>query len=283
MLKNNLDFKHIDKIIKKGLTNPDYYRVLGIIGQSEESLDNTQIIANFEKIYGPWNKYKYEILKELSPIDGNVTDELLFIWEDLKILELAQLEEKCSKILEKINQSFYIKIDNHLKENYIFLRDGDSLEESNKWIKIQSNEKNAESFNPYFDEGILIIIFSKSQVWIFPTLTIKKKGKLHVYSKSQISIEKRQFLNTTTKKQISFLYTPGHKSENNEKNNWPRTHQLLNEICEMRESYPIDIDKYLREWLLNQIADSKKENLQETIQDYLKYIHEKIDELNKIT
>ena len=167
MLKNNLDFKHIDKIIKKGLTNPDYYRVLGIIGQSEESLDNTQIIASFEKIYSPWNKYKYEILKELSPIDGNVTDELLFIWEDLKILELAQLEEKCSKILEKINQSFYIKIDNHLKENYIFLRDGDSLEESNQWIKIQSNEKNAESFNPYFDEGILIIIYynlHKSQV-----------------------------------------------------------------------------------------------------------------------
>ena len=51
MLKNNLDFKHINKIIKKGLKNHTYYKVLGIIGESEEPLTNIQILHNFEKKY----------------------------------------------------------------------------------------------------------------------------------------------------------------------------------------------------------------------------------------
>ena len=36
----------LDKIIKKGLKNPDYFRVLGIIGESEEPLSNVQILQN---------------------------------------------------------------------------------------------------------------------------------------------------------------------------------------------------------------------------------------------
>ena len=88
-------------------------------------------------------------MKELSPIREDVPDNLLFIWEDLKILELAQLEAKCGKILQMINQSFDFKIDNHLKENYLILMDGNSLKESNKWIIIQKNDKNSKSFNLY--------------------------------------------------------------------------------------------------------------------------------------
>ena len=129
MLKNNLDFKHIDKIIKKGLKNSNYYRVLGIIGESEQPISNVQILQNFESKHfpdGEINKYIYDILQILCPISEDVPDKPLFIWEDLKVLELAQLEEKCHKILQKINQSFDFKIDNHLKENYIVLMDGKS-------------------------------------------------------------------------------------------------------------------------------------------------------------
>ena len=78
MLENNPDFKHIDKIIKKGLTNPDYYRLIGIIGQSEEPLDNKQIIKNFEEMYGPSNKYIYDLLKELCPSNEEIHDDLLY-------------------------------------------------------------------------------------------------------------------------------------------------------------------------------------------------------------
>ena len=113
MLKNNLDFKHINKIIKNGLKNPSYYRILGIIGESEEPLRNVQILQNFEREYpteNEKNKYIYEIVKELSPISEDVPDKLLFIWEDLKRLQVHQLEGKCNKILQKINQSFDFKI-----------------------------------------------------------------------------------------------------------------------------------------------------------------------------
>ena len=78
MLKDNLDFQLIDKIIKKSLTNSNYYRVLGIIGQSEQPLNNKQIKANFKKIYGSgsWDKYNYEILRKLSPSSKDVPGEL---------------------------------------------------------------------------------------------------------------------------------------------------------------------------------------------------------------
>ncbi len=288
MLRNNLDFKHNEKIIKKGLTKPpNYYRILGVIGQSEQPLNNNQIKENFKKVYGPSNKYRYEILKKLSPISEIVPDELLFIWEDLKILELPQLEEKCHKILQKTNQSFDFKIDNHLKENYIVLMDGRSRNVSNKWIIIQKNDKNSKNFNPYFEEDILIMIYdklyNKSKCRMFPILTIKNKGKIKVYSKSYTSLERRQFLNTTTEKQISFHYIPGQISENI----LPRTHQLLKELMDMGESFSIDHDTYLQKWFSNQYGDSKNENLpnkekSSNKKDDMKIIREKTDELNRI-
>lgn len=294
MLKNNLDFNHIEKIIKKGLKNFDYYRVLGIIGESEQPLSNVQILQNFESKRYPDTediKYIYDILQILCPISEDVPDKPLFIWEDLKVLELAQLEKKCHKILQKINQSFDFKIDNHLQENYIVLMDGKSLKVSNKWIRIQQNNKKSKTFNPYFDEDIIIMIYDKlydkSKCQIFPIVTIKEKGKIYVYSKSYSPLARRQFLNCKTKKQISFLYIPGEKSEKNEKTKLPRTHQLLNEIFDMGESFSIDHDTHFQEWYLNQYGDSKNGNLPNNEefsnkQDYMKIIREKTDELNRI-
>lgn len=292
MLKNNLDFKHIDKIIKNGLTNTDYYRVLGTIGESEEPLTNSQIFQKYEEKYNTErknNKYIYQILIDLSPPSKNITDKLLFIWEDLTLLELEQLEEKCHDILQKINQSFDFKIDNHLKENYLILMDGNSLKDSNKWIIIQKNNKNSETFNPYFDEDIIIMMYDKfydkSNCHIFPILTIKKKGKIYVYSKSYTSLEGRQFLDTITEKQINFLYTPGQKNENTEKNDSPRTHQLLKESLDMTLS--MSSDEYLQQWFLKQYGEPKKENLQNNErfskeQNSMKILYEKTYELNKI-
>ena len=51
--KNSLDFEHIDKIIETGLTKLDYCRILRIIGQSEEPLDNRKIIKGFDERYEP--------------------------------------------------------------------------------------------------------------------------------------------------------------------------------------------------------------------------------------
>lgn len=291
MLKNNLDFQYIDKIIKKVLTNYNYYRVLGIIGQSEQPLDNNQIIENFKKIYGSWDKYNYEILKKLSPTSKYVPNELLFIWDDLKILEFDQLKEKCHKILQKIIQPFDFKIDNHLNEDYIILMDEDSLKVSNKWVIIQKNDKNSETFNPYIDEDIIIMIYDKfydkSKCHLFPILTIKKKGKIHVYSKSYTSSERRQFLNTITEKQINFLYAPGQKNENNENNDLPRTHQLLKESFDMKESFSMRPDAYLQQWFMKQFGEPEKENLQNNEkfsneQAHMKILYEKTDELNRI-
>lgn len=100
MLENNLDFKHIDKIIKKGLKNNDYYRILGIIGESEEPLTGIQILQKYQRKYKHENKNKnhiYEILKDLSPISEDVTNSRLFIWEDIKDLEHEKLKKNLQR------------------------------------------------------------------------------------------------------------------------------------------------------------------------------------------
>ena len=284
MLKNNLDFKHIDKIIKNGLKNSDYYRVLGIIGESEEPLSNVQILQKFERTESENNKYIYKILKELSPINDNVPGNLLFIWEDLKNLDLEQLKEKCIKILEKINQSFNFKIDNHLNDNYIFLMDGKSLEESSKWIKIEKNNTQSVDFNPDFDEGFLISICSKSSCQFFPTLTIKQKGKQYVYTKSYSILERRKFLNTISKKQISFQYTPGDAIE---EDTLPKQHQLVKDMVDLGISLRGRTDINLHKSFLKQNKDTKKVNLPDNekfydLQEVKKTIRIKTDELNRI-
>ena len=284
MLKNNLDFSHIDKIIKNGLKNSDYYRVLGIIGESEEPLSNVQILQKFERTESENNKYLYAILKELSPINEDVPGSLLFIWEDLKNLDLEQLKGKCIKILEKINQSFNFKIDNHLNENYIFLMDGKSLDESSRWIKIEKNDTKSVDFNPDFDEGFLISICSKSSCQFFPTLTIKQKGKQYVYTKSYSMLERRKFLNTISKKQISFQYTPG---EAIEEDTLPKQHQLLKDIVDIGISLRGRTDINLHKSFVKQNIDTKKGNLPNNkkfydLQEVKKTIRKKTDELNRI-
>lgn len=294
MLKNNLDFKHIDKIIKKGLKNLDYYRVLGIIGESEEPLTSIQILQKYRTKYKHESKNKnhiYEILKELSPTGNDIRGTLLFIWEDLKNLALSQLEEKCHNILQKINQSFDFQIDNHLEENYIVLMDGDSLNLSNKWIIIMLNDKNSKIYNPYFHESILIISYDKlsdkSKIWFYPILPIKKKGKIYVYSKSSTSVQRRQFLNLTYGKQITFIYNPGQKSENNENDNFPKEHKLLEELCVISDSSSFEPQIYLQEWLSKLLTNSKVKNLTKkekfaNKQDYMKIYREKSNELDRL-
>ncbi|HKO40597.1 MAG TPA: hypothetical protein VJU85_04995 [Nitrososphaeraceae archaeon] len=102
--KNSLDFEHINKIIETSLTNLDYCRILGIIGQSEEPLDNRKIIKNFQECYSPSNKYKYDILKELCPYNQEIREDLLFVWEDLIKCDNDELKNKCLKIINKLSR-----------------------------------------------------------------------------------------------------------------------------------------------------------------------------------
>jgi len=79
----------------------DYCRILGIIGQSEEPLDNRKIIKNFQECYSPSNKYKYDILKEICPYNQDIREDLLFVWEDLIKCDNDELKNKCLKIINK--------------------------------------------------------------------------------------------------------------------------------------------------------------------------------------
>ena len=285
MLKNNLDFKHIDKIIKKGLKNDDYYKVLGIIGESEEPLNNIQILHNFEKKYpGESTKYIYEILKEFSPLSEDIPDNRLFIWEDIKALELEQLKEKCTKILKKINLLFDFKIDNHLNENYLILMNGKTLNESSKWIKIEKNDKKSLNYNPDFNDGILISICSKSNHQILPTLTIKGKGKQLVYTKSYSILERRRFLDITSKKYTSFLYRPGKKID---EKTMPKQHKLWKDITDIGWSLRGRTGINLQKSFLKQNNGIEKEKFFDSEKFYdlkqvKKDIRIKAEELNRI-
>ena len=277
MLEKNPDFRHIDKIIKKGLTNPDYYRLLGIIGQSEEPLDNKQIIKNFEEMYGPTNKYIYDLLKELCPSNEEIHDDLLFVWEDLLKFDSNKLKTQCEKILKSINQKwdkFYY--DNHLDSasnpKYLTIFNGESLSESDNWIKIQSNNKNSAFFNPLYDYPILIIIFSNKELNIFPVFTKLKKKKLHVYSRYLISSKRRQFLNFMIDKQNFLL-----------------AQNVLQGIVQVgQQSSSIDVPTNLSEWFIKLSAHQRIENnkLNEEELKLLnssKHINQIIEKFNKIT
>ena len=103
LFENNLDFKHIDKIIETGLTNLEYCRVLGIIGQSEEPIDNRKIMKDFEERHIPSNKYIYAILKEVCPYNKEIHDDPLFVWEDLIKCNEKELKIECWKIINKLS------------------------------------------------------------------------------------------------------------------------------------------------------------------------------------
>ena len=214
MFENNLDFKHIDKIIETGLTNLKYCRVLGIIGQSEEPIDNRKIITDFEERRIPSSKYIYAILKELCPYNQDIHDDPLFVWEDLIKCNEKELKIECLKIINKLSHFNIINkfpkeweavfFENHLnlesKPKSLIIYNKKLKRESNKIIKIQTNDKNSKSYNPFFRDYTLIIIFLKPWLWVFPTLTIKHNKKLRVSSNEYTSIEReslqrRQFLN----------------------------------------------------------------------------------------
>lgn len=249
MLKTNPDFNHIDKITRKGLTNPNYYRVLGIIGQSEELLDNNKIIENFEEMYGPSNKYIYDLLKELCPSNEEIHDDLLFVWEDLLKFDSNKLKIQCEKILKSTNQKwdkFYY--DNHLDSasnpKYLTIFNRESLSESDNWIKIQSNNKNSEFFNSVYDYPILIIIFTNKELNIFPVFTKLKKKKLHVYSRYLISSKRRQFLDFIIDEQNFLL-----------------AQNVLQGVVQIgQQSSSIDVPTNLSEWFIKLSAHQRIEN-----------------------
>lgn len=187
--------------------------------------------------------------------------------------------------MKKINLLFDFKIDNHLNENYIILMNGKTIKESSKCIKIEKNDKKSVNYNPGFDDGILITICSKSSCQIFPTLTIKEKGKQFVYTKSYSILERRRFLDITSKKYISFLYTPGEKID---EKTLPRQHKLLKDICDIGWSLRDgSTDKNIQESFLEQNNDIEKEKFFDSerfydLEQVKREIRNKAEELNRI-
>ena len=253
MLKNNLDFKHIDKIIKKSLTNPRYFRVLGIIGQSEEPIENNKIIKNFREFHGPklkspLTKDNYAIVKELSPTIEDINDELLFVWDDLLQSDEIQLKTLCGKLLRKTNQkwdkfNYDSHFDSQSNPKYLTIFNGKSFNESDKWIKIQSNKKNSQFFNPGYNYSVLIIIFSTKELNVFPTFTKLKDKKLHVYSSNLISLKRRQFLDFIIDEQNFFL-----------------AQKVFQEIVQIGHESSLDVPSNLAEWFINLSAYQRIEN-----------------------
>ena len=275
MLKNNPDFNHIDKITRKGLTNPNYYRVLGIIGQSEELLDNNKIIENFEEMYGPSNKYIYDILKELCPSNQEIHDDLLFVWEDLLKCDSSKLENQCKNILYKTNQKWTnFNYDSHFDSTsnpkYLTIFNGKSLSDSDKWIKVLPNKKNSEFFNPRYNYSMLIITFSNKELNVFPTFTKLKNKKLHVYSSNLISLKPRQFLDVII-----------------DEHNLLLAQEVFQGLLQVKAESSINVPSNLSEWFIklsayHMIENTKLNEDELKLLNSSKKINQIIEKYNKI-
>jgi hypothetical protein len=162
--------------------------------------------------------------------------------------------------------------------------DGKSLDSSSEWVKIEKNDAKSDYFNPDFDEGFLISICSKSICQIFPTLTINKKGKQYVFTKSYSILERKRFLDIIPKKQISFRYLPGGPMD---EDTLPKQHKLLKEFVDIGNSLRSRRDINFYESILNENIDIEKENFSNNEKFYdlrqaKKTIRKNIDELNRI-
>ena len=144
------------------------------------------------------------------------------IWNDLIKCDNDELKNKCLKIINKLSrfniinkftpeweEVFYENLLNvESKPKSLIIHNKKSKRESDKIIKIQTNDKTSKSYNPFFKDYTLIIIFLKPRLWVFPTLTIKHNKKLYVYSNEYTSLEReslqrRQFLNVVNYNQNS--------------------------------------------------------------------------------
>jgi hypothetical protein len=290
LLENNLDLKYIDKIIETGLTNLEYCRVLGIIGQSEEPIDNRKIIKDFEERHLPFSKYIYAILKELCPYNQEIHDEPLFVWEDLIKCNRDELKIECLKIINKLSRFNIINkftpewedvfYENQLnlesKPKSLIIHNKKSKRESDKIIKIQTNDKTSKSYNPFFKDYTLIIIFLKPRLWVFPTLTNRHNKKLSVYSNEYTSLEReslqrRQFLNVVNYNQNS---NPGQK--------------YIEKIIQIGKEASLIIDPNfdIKEWTIRLSAENRIENNlltedEKKLFEALKKIDDETDNLNK--
>jgi hypothetical protein len=288
--KNSLDFEHIDKIIETGLTKLDYCRILGIIGQSEEPLDNRKIIKSFDERYDPSNKHIFTILKKLCPSNQQIHDDLIFVWEDLIKCDNDELKNKCLKIINKLRlfniinkftpewgEVFYENLLNvESKPKSLIIHNKKSKRESDKIITIQTNDKTSKSYNPFFKDYTLIIIFLKPRLWVFPTLTNRHNKKLSVYSNEYTSLEReslqrRQFLNVVNYNQNS---NPGQK--------------YLEKIVQIGKEASSFVDPTfnITEWIIRLSAENRIENNlltkdEKKLFEALKKIDDETDNLNK--
>ena len=163
-------------------------------------------------------------MKKLCPSNQQIHDDLLFVWEDLMQCDNDELKNKCLKIINKLSrfniinkftpeweEVFYENLLNvESKPKSLIIHNKKSKRESDKIIKIQSNDKTSKSYNPFFNYYTLIMIFLKPWLWVFPTLTIRHNKKLSVYSNEYTSLEReslqrRQFLNVVNYNQNSNL------------------------------------------------------------------------------
>ena len=288
--KNSHDFNHINNLIETVLTNLEYCRVLGLIGQSEEPLDNRKIIKDFEERYEPSNKYIFTILKELYPYNQDIRDDLLFEWNDLIKCDNDELKNKCLKIINRLSrfniinrftpeweEVFYENLLNvESKPKSLIIHNKKSKRKSDKIIKIQTNDKTSKSYNQFFKDYTLIIIFIKPRLWVFPTLTIRHNKKLYVYSNEYTSLEReslqrRQFLNVVNYNQIS---NPGQKYI-----------EKITQIGKEASSF-VDPPFNITEWTIRLSAENRIENNlltkdEKKFFEALKKIDDETEKLNK--
>ena len=136
------------------------------------------------------------------------------------------------------------------KPKSLIIHNKKSKRESDKIIKIQTNDKNSKSYNPFFQDYTLIIIFLKPRLWVFPTLTNRHNKKLSVYSNEYTSLEReslqrRQFLNVVNYNQTS---NPGQKYI-----------EKIEQIGKEASSF-VDPTFNIKEWTIRLSAENRIEN-----------------------
>ncbi len=198
MVRNESDFDLTEKFWEKNLHNLKLTRLLGIVGASKEPLSGAQIKNQMKSVFYPAsdNRDVYDIINELSPRAEQMIGDLLFCWTDFSGNDAKKLISRMKERLgsryfewgNNVNNVCYrIKPTDAKKEHVREIEIHDGEQNSSRMIELKfvNNSEDIESMKG-FDSchpHIQIAITSKHGVLTVPSVTIKKHGKLFVYSK----------------------------------------------------------------------------------------------------
>jgi hypothetical protein len=183
-------------------------RLLGVIAASNKPLTGGEIVNSMKEFYpGPRDRYIYEMINELAPLDDPIGD-FLFCWTPQ--FSQNNADKIVNKFKKRIDEK-YFKWNNEVRYRIEKSENENEKKQDIKKIILHEFGKNKSVIEitieskPISNSGlnkqqkhdeININLTSNGRTWKFPSTTIRRHGKLFVYAER--NSQKVRYLNIDT-------------------------------------------------------------------------------------